>query len=79
MVQAGLENFSPANKVMLAEQLLELETVEQFNTLWVFGSHIFSMMLGLLDENSLALVGFSLLGHYVSLSCHIRQSQSGHC
>eukprot|EP00092_Neocalanus_flemingeri_P041183 GFUD01044841.1.p1 GENE.GFUD01044841.1~~GFUD01044841.1.p1 ORF type:complete len:595 (+),score=173.71 GFUD01044841.1:159-1943(+) len=72
VVQAGLENFYPANKVMLAEQLLELDTVEEFSVLWVHGSHIFSMMLGSLDENSLAMVGFSLSGHYANLSSHIR-------
>eukprot|EP00092_Neocalanus_flemingeri_P034806 GFUD01037878.1.p1 GENE.GFUD01037878.1~~GFUD01037878.1.p1 ORF type:complete len:594 (-),score=175.23 GFUD01037878.1:75-1856(-) len=72
VVQACLENFCPANKVMLAEQLLELDTVEEFSVLWVHGSHVFSMMLGSLDENSLAMVGFSLSGHYVTLSSHIR-------
>jgi len=72
VLQAGLENFSSANKVMLAEQLLELDTMEQFTALWVHGSHIFTMMLGLLDESNLAMVGFSLSGHYVTLSCHIR-------
>eukprot|EP00092_Neocalanus_flemingeri_P041185 GFUD01044844.1.p1 GENE.GFUD01044844.1~~GFUD01044844.1.p1 ORF type:complete len:595 (-),score=167.27 GFUD01044844.1:77-1861(-) len=72
VVQAGLENFSPANKVMLAEQLLELDTVDEFSVLWVHGSHIFSMMLGSLDENSLVIVGFSLSGHYANLSSHIR-------
>jgi hypothetical protein len=72
VLQAGLENFSSANKVMLAEQLLELDTVEQFTALWVQGSHIFSLMLGLLDESNLTMVGFALSGHYVTLSCHIR-------
>jgi len=72
VVQAGLEHFSQTNKVMLAEMLLELDTVEQFTALWVQGSYIFSMMLTLLDESSLALVGLALSGHYVSLACHIR-------
>ena len=72
MVQAGLENFSQTNNVMLAEMLLELDTVEQFTIMWVQGSCIFSMMLNMLDESSLAMVGFALLGHYVSLACHIR-------
>jgi len=72
VVQAGLEHFSQTNKVMLAELLIELDTVEQFTSLWVQGSYIFSMMLNLLDESSLALVGLSLSGHYLSLACHIR-------
>ena len=72
VVQAGLENFSKTNKVMLAEMLLELDTVEQFTTLWVHGPHIFSIMLNMLDESSLAMVGFALSGNYVSLACHIR-------
>jgi len=72
VVQTGLEFFSPSNKVMLAEQLLELDSVEQFTALWVHGSHIFSMMIGLLDESNLTMVGFALSGHYVNLSCHIR-------
>ena len=72
MVQAGLENFSQSNKVMLAEQLMEFDSVEQFTTLWVYGSHIFTMMISMLDESSLSMVGFSLCGEYVTLSCHIR-------
>lgn len=72
VVLAGLENFSQINKVMLAELLMELDTVDQFTSLWVQGSYIFSMMLNLLDESSLAMVGFALSGHYASLACHIR-------
>jgi len=72
VVQAGLDHFSQVNKIMLAEMLLELDTVEQYTALWVQGSYIFSMMLNLLDESSLATVGFTLSGHYVNLACHIR-------
>jgi len=72
VLQAGLENFSVASKVMLAEQLVELDSIEQFISLWVHGSFIFSMMLKLLDESSLTMVGYALTGQYVDLACHIR-------
>jgi len=67
VLQAALENFSQINKVMLAEQLVELDSVDQFTELWVQGSHIFSLMLKLLDENNLTMVAFALCGQYNTL------------
>jgi len=72
VIQAALDNSSSACQVLLAEQLLELDIVDHFTQFWVHGSYVFEKMLSLLDESSLSSVGLTLLGNYVSFSCHIR-------
>jgi len=72
VIQAALDYTSRSCKVLLAEQLLELDSVDHFTQLWLHGSSIFEKMLSLLDESSLTTVGLTLLGNYISLSCHIR-------
>ena len=72
VVQTCLEKFSPDNKLLVAEQLLELDSVEQFTELWLYGSQVFSLCLDLLDSPSLAAVAFSLVGHYSSLASSVR-------
>ena len=71
VVQALLDRFSRPRKVLLAEQVAELDTVEDFTNLWTHGSNIFISMLELMEDNSLSTVGFSLLGNYEELACHI--------
>ena len=72
VVQTCLEKFSPDNKLLVAEQLLELDSVEQFTELWLYGGQVFSLCLDLLDSPSLAAVAFSLVGHYSSLASSVR-------
>ena len=71
VVQAALDNFTDAKRVMIAEQLTELGSVEEFTDLWTHGGHVFVSMLDYLDETSLGMIGSILQGNYVSLSCHI--------
>ena len=71
VVQAALQNFSRQSKVLLAEQLAEFGSVEEFTSLWTHGSNIFIAMLDFMEESSLSTVGFTLLGNYSELACHI--------
>ena len=71
VLQAALQQFSRPSKVLLAEQLAELGAVEDFTSLWTHGAQIFSDMLELMEESSLATVGFTLLGNYSELACHV--------
>ena len=71
VLQTALDNFSSKSKLLLAEQLVELEEVEDFISLWTHGSQIFISMLEFLEESSLSTVGLALLGSYVELACHI--------
>ena len=72
VVQTCLAKFSADNKLLIAEQLLELEELQQFLDLWVHGNYVFSLCLDILDTNSLAAVVFSLGSHYSSLARHVR-------
>ena len=71
VVQSALQNFSRQSKVQLAEQLAEFGAVEDFTSLWTHGSNIFIAMLDFMEESSLSTVGFTLLGNYSELACHI--------
>ena len=71
VVQAALENFEKPRRVLIAEQLTELGTVEEFSDLWTHGGQVFIMMLEYLDESSLAMIGSCLQGSYVQLACSI--------
>ena len=71
MVQAALDNFEKSRRVLIAEQLTELGTVEEFSDLWTHGGHVFISMLEYLDEGSLAMIGTCLQGNYVQLACNI--------
>jgi hypothetical protein len=72
VVQTCLEKFSQDNKMLIAEQLLELDSEDQFTDFWVHGSLVFNLCLDLLDSASLAAVAFTLCGRYISLASHIR-------
>ena len=56
VVQAALQNFSRQSKVLLAEQLAEFGSVEDFTSLWTHGSNIFISMLDFMDESGLSTV-----------------------
>ena len=71
VLQAALQAFSRPSKVLLAEQLAEVGSMEDFTRLWTHGSTLFISMLDFMEESSLATVGFSLLGNYSELACHI--------
>ena len=71
VLQSALEKFSRPRKALLAEQLAELVAVEDFISLWTHGANNFITMLEFLEENSLSTVGFTLLGNYEELACHI--------
>lgn len=75
VVQAALDNFTEERRTLIAEQLTELGTVDEFTDLWTHGGHgghvLFMSMLDHLDESSLSMIGDCLLGNYVSLSCNI--------
>ena len=72
VVHTCLETFSKDNKLLIAEQLLELDTKDQLLELWQYGGHVFTLCLDFLDTTSLAAVAFTLSGSYISLSCNIR-------
>jgi len=71
VVQAALENFSEAKRLIIAEQLAELATLEEFIDLWTHAGHVFITMLDYLDEYTLTMIGSILSGNYMSLSCNI--------
>jgi len=71
VVQAALDNFSQAKRLIIAEQLAELATIEEFTDLWTHAGHLFITMLDYLDESTLTMIGSILSGNYVSLSCNI--------
>lgn len=72
VVQTCLETFSKDNKLLISEQLLELDTKDQLLELWQFGSHVFTLCLDFLDSSNVAAVAFTVSGSYISLSCNIR-------
>jgi len=71
VVQAAMDNFTEASRMLIAEQLTELGSVDEVTDLWSQGGHVFTSLLDHLDESSLAMIGECLLGHYVSLACNI--------
>ena len=71
VVQTALQNFSRQSKVLLAKQLAEFGSVEDFTSLWTHGSNIFISMLDFMEESGLSTVGFTLLGSYAELACHV--------
>ena len=71
VVQATLDNFEKPRRVLIAEQLTELGTVEEFSGLWTHGGQVFISMLEYLDEGSLGMIGNCLQGNYVQLACNI--------
>ena len=58
-------------RLIIAEQLAELATIEEFTDLWTHAGHLFIAMLDYLDESTLTMIGSILSGNYVSLSCNI--------
>jgi len=72
VVQSCIENFCIENQRMLAEKIVELETIDELTELWSHGGHIFSLVINLLDEASLSHICSTLTGHFVSLAQDIR-------
>jgi len=72
VVQTCLETFSKDNKILIAEQLLELDTKDQLLELWQFGAQVFTLCLDIIDYTNVAAIAFTLSGNYISLSCNIR-------
>merc|ERR1719234_1750414 len=74
VVETCLENFSVDNKLMIAEQLLEMDNMEQLTEFWTHGSHVFTLSLDLLEEAGFMLSSLSLAltGHFSSLATNVR-------
>ena len=72
VVQACLEKFGQSNKAMIAEQVAEVDGVEELVELWSHGSTVFSSCLGLVEPSLLCSLGLSLAGHLSSLATGYR-------
>ena len=72
VVMSALDNLTPSKRILIAEQLADnFSGVDDYRDLWTHGGQLFISMLDYLDETSLTMIGFCLLGHYGELACAI--------